>query len=71
MHIIAINGYKSFIAKNFIKKYKKKYKISKKIKAKPTISLNKTSSKIVADMSLLKSFGYKSKKFNNANIFKK
>ena len=27
MHIIAINGYKSFIAKNFIKKYKKKYKI--------------------------------------------
>ena len=46
-------------------------KIGKKIKAKPIISLNKTSSKIVADMSLLKSFGYKSKKLNNANIFKK
>ena len=55
------------------KGYSLKYvinKIGKKIKEKPIISLKKTSTKIVADMSLLKSFGYKSKKLNSANIFK-
>ena len=43
-------------------------KISKKINIKPIVIVNKTTSKIIADMSLLRSLGYKPKKNINGHF---